>query len=215
MRPLMASCCDGRGRRTVALRTGHPSCARGANRARSRSGQTATVTAEARDPDGNRLRYKWSAPAGIAEEGVEARDDVDRPDGRRTGLRDRPRRRPQGRHRLGRHHDPGDQGSGANSPAMPIRPSSSSRYPPADRGAERARRGHAGIGGGEAGGDRDARRRAAPRALPVPPRRPLEPACCAPSRRLAKPGRCRSRGRPFPIRLQKPSPRRSACSGDS
>lgn len=27
-------------------------------------GKTATVTAEARDPDGNRLKYKWSAPAG-------------------------------------------------------------------------------------------------------------------------------------------------------
>ena len=27
-------------------------------------GQTATVTADARDPDGNRLKYKWSAPAG-------------------------------------------------------------------------------------------------------------------------------------------------------
>lgn len=27
-------------------------------------GQTATVTADARDPDGNRLKYRWSAPAG-------------------------------------------------------------------------------------------------------------------------------------------------------
>ena len=28
------------------------------------AGQTATVSAEARDPDGNKLRFTWSAPAG-------------------------------------------------------------------------------------------------------------------------------------------------------
>jgi hypothetical protein len=27
-------------------------------------GKTATVTAEARDPDGNRLKFKWNVPAG-------------------------------------------------------------------------------------------------------------------------------------------------------
>ena len=44
-------------------------------------GKTSTVTADAQDPDGDTLTYRWSAPPGTLTSPTDAADAVDRADG--------------------------------------------------------------------------------------------------------------------------------------
>ena len=77
-------------------------------------GKTSTVTADATDPDGDTLTYRWSAPAGTLATRRPA-DAVDRADAGRAGPGHGRSQRRQGRRRHRRGHHPGDPAGGSRS----------------------------------------------------------------------------------------------------